>query len=131
MLVNLLMGWRLDFIVLLDDDAEGNRVYQELRSNIYLNNDEIANKKLVRLDNLRSVEDLFSTIDFKNFVLHQRVGITEKNSEYIELNEISRAKLASDFILHVQDNNVKFEDFDEETRDNIKQMIKKLDSYLV
>ena len=131
MLVNLLMGWRLDFIVLLDDDADGNRVYQELRSNIYLNNDEIANKKLVRLDNLRSVEDLFSTIDFKNFVLHQRVGITEKNSEYVELNEISRAKLASDFILHVQDNGVKFEDFDEETRDNIKQMIKKLDSYLV
>ncbi len=131
MLVNLLMGWRLDFIVLLDDDAEGNRVYQELRSNIYLNNDEIANKKLVRLDNLRSVEDLFSTIDFKNFVLHQRVGITEKNSEYIELNEISRAKLASDFILYVQDNNVKFEDFDEETRENIKQMIRKLDSFLV
>jgi hypothetical protein len=131
MLVNLLMGWRLDFIVLLDDDAEGNRVYQELRSNIYLNNDEIANKKLVRLDNMRSVEDLFSTIDFKNFVLHQRVGITEKNSEYIELNEISRAKLASDFILHVQDNNVKFEDFDEETRENIKQMIRKLDSLLV
>ncbi len=131
MLVNLLMGWRLDFIVLLDDDAEGNRVYQELRSNIYLNNDEIASKKLVLLDGLRSVEDLFSTIDFKNFVLHQRVGITEKNSEYIELNEISRAKLASDFILHVQDNGVRFEDFDEETRDNIKKMIKKLDSFLV
>jgi len=131
MLVNLLMGWRLDFIVLLDDDADGNRVYQELRSNIYLNNDEIANKKLVRIDNLRSVEDLFSTIDFKNFVLHQRVGITEKNSEYVELNEISRAKLASDFILHVQDNNVKFEDFDDETRENIKQLIKKLDSFLV
>jgi energy-coupling factor transporter ATP-binding protein EcfA2 len=131
MLVNLLMGWRLDFIVLLDDDIDGNRVYQELRRNIYLNNDEIANKKLVRLDNLRSVEDLFSTIDFKNFVLHQRVGITEKNSEYVELNEISRAKLASDFILHVQDNDVRFEDFDEETRDNIKQMIKKLDSFLV
>ena len=130
-LVNLLMGWRLDFIVLLDDDPEGNRVYQELRSNIYLNNDEIASKKLVKLDGLGSVEDLFSTIDFKNFVLHQRVGITEKNSEYIELNDISRAKLASDFILHVQDNGVRFEDFDEETRDNIKQLIRKLDSYLV
>jgi predicted ATP-dependent endonuclease of OLD family len=130
-LVNLLMGWRLDFIVMLDDDPEGNRVYQTLRSNIYLNNDEIASKKLVRLDGLGSVEDLFSTIDFKNFVLHQRVGITEKNSEYIEMNEVSRAKLASDFILHVQDNDVRFEDFDEETRDNIKQLIKKLDSYLI
>ncbi|KPL17232.1 MAG: hypothetical protein AMS26_01720 [Bacteroides sp. SM23_62] len=131
MLVNLLMGWRLDFIVLLDDDPEGNRVYQELRSNIYLNNDAIASKKLLRLDNLGSVEDLFSTIDFKNFVLHQRVGITEKNSEYIEMNDISRAKLASDFILHVQDTGVRFEDFDEETRDNVKQLIRKLDSYLI
>jgi hypothetical protein len=59
------------------------------------------------------------------------VGITEKNSEYIELNDISRAKLASDFILHVQDNDVRFDDFDEETRDNIKQVIRKLDSFLV
>ena len=131
MLVNLLMGWRLDFIVILDDDTEGNRVYQELRNNIYLNNDEIASKKLVLLDGFASVEDLFSTIDFKNFVLHQRVGITEKNSEYIEMNDVSRSKLASDFILHVQDNDVRIEDFDEETRDNIKWLIQKLDGHLV
>jgi predicted ATP-dependent endonuclease of OLD family len=130
-LVNLLMGWRIDFIILLDDDPEGNRVRKELRSNLYNNNDELARRKLIRLDGFASIEDLFSTIDFKNFILHQRVGITELNSEFIELNDLSRAKLASNFVLHVHNNNVKFEDFDEETRDNIQKLINRIDSLLI
>ena len=78
-----------------------------------------------------SIEDLFSTIDFKNFILLQRVGITESNSEYIELNDLSRAKLASNFVLHVHNTNVKFEDFDEETRGNIQYLVDRLDKILV
>jgi predicted ATP-dependent endonuclease of OLD family len=130
-LVNLLMGWRIDFVILLDDDPEGNRIRKELRSNLYNNNDELARRKLIRLDGFASIEDLFSTIDFKNFILHQRVGITESNSEFIELNDLSRAKLASNFVLHVHNNNVKFEDFDEETRDNIQKLVHRIDSLLI
>ncbi len=129
-LVNLLIGWKLDFVVLLDDDSDGNRIYRELRRTHYHDNDEIASRKLIRLDSGGSVEDLFSTIDFKNFVLHKRVGITESNSEYIEMNELSKAKLASDFILDVQNNKIKLEDFDDETIDNISRLIKKLDNVL-
>jgi predicted ATP-dependent endonuclease of OLD family len=130
-LVNLLMGWRIDFIVLLDDDLAGNKVRKELRNNIYNNDDELASKKLIRMDHLGSIEDLFSTIDFKNFILHQRVGITESNSEYIELNDLSRAKLASNFVLHVHNNNIKLEDFDDETRGNILQIAKRIDALLI
>ncbi len=129
-LVNLLMGWRIDFIVLLDDDADSNKVRKELRSGLYNNNDELASRKLIRMDGFAGIEDIFSTIDFKNFILHQRVGITESNSEYIELNDLSRAKLASNFVLHIHNNGIKLEDFDEETRENIKNLVKSLDSRL-
>ncbi len=129
-LVNLLMGWRLEFIVLLDDDPDGNRIYRDLRRNHFNNNEEAASQKLLRMVSIGSVEDIFSTIDFKNFVLHQRVGITESNSQYIEMNELSRAKLAADFILDVQNNQVKLEDFDDETIDNIQKVIKLLDGAL-
>jgi predicted ATP-dependent endonuclease of OLD family len=130
-LVNLLMGWKIDFIVLLDDDPDGNRVRKNLRSNLYNNNNDLASRKLIRMDGFSGIEDLFSTIDFKNFILHRRVGITESNSEYIALNDLSRAKLASNFVLHVHSNNVKLEDFDEETRENINQLLKALNSRLV
>ena len=129
-LVNLLMGWKLDFIVLLDDDADGNRIYRELRRTHYNNDDELAAGKLLRMESIGSVEDLFSTIDFKNHVLHQRIGITESNSQYIETNELSRAKLAADFILDVQNNKLKLTDFDDETVENIKRVIQMLDGVL-
>jgi hypothetical protein len=82
------------------------------------------------MESVGSVEDLFSTIDFKNFVLHQRIGITETNSQYIEMNQLSRAKLAADFILDVQNNHLKLEDFDDETIDNFNRLIRMLDKVL-
>jgi hypothetical protein len=130
-LVNLLMGWRIEFIVLLNDAPDGNKVRKELRSNLYNNDDELAAQKLIRMDGFSGIEDIFSTIDFKNFILQQRVGITESNSEYIELNELSRSKLAANFVLHVNRKKVKLEDFDEETRENIKSLLKKLDRLLI
>ncbi|HEC44770.1 MAG TPA: hypothetical protein ENI20_18285 [Bacteroides sp.] len=129
-LVNLLMGWRLDFLVLLDDDPDGNRVYRELRRTHFSNNEELASEKIFRMESIGCIEDIFSTIDFKNFVLHKRVGITESNSEHIEMNELSRAKLAADFILDVQNNELKLEDFDDETIDNIQKVVKILDKAL-
>lgn len=129
-LVNLLIGWKLDFIVLLDDDVDGNLVYNDLKTNIFHNNEKLAARKMIKLEDINSIEDLFSTIDFKNFILHQRVGITESNSEYIESNNLSRTQLTSNFVLHVQNNHIKFEDFDEETRENIKLLVQKLDRVL-
>jgi len=126
-LVNLLMGWKLDFVVLLDDDPDGSKVYRELRRNHFGNNDESASRKLIRMESIGSIEDIFSTIDFKNFILHKRVGITESNSEYIIMNELSRAKLAADFILDVQNNKLTIDNFDEETVGKINKLVDIID----
>ena len=62
--------------------------------------------------------------------MHQRIGIPETNSEFLKENRYSRAVLASNFMNEVQDNNLKFEDFDEETRDNFMWLFKRLESVL-
>lgn len=125
-LVNLLIGWELDFIILLDDNDSGNQIYKDIKMNLFHNDDNLAAQKIIKIKDKSGIEDLFSTIDFKNFILHRRVGITESNVEYIENKNLSRNVLASNFVLHVQNNNVKFEDFDEETRENISNLIDNL-----
>ncbi|MBN2038773.1 MAG: AAA family ATPase [Spirochaetes bacterium] len=129
-LVNLLIGWKLDFVVLLDDDDCGNQIFNDIKLHIFHNNENLAAKKILKITDKSGIEDLFSTIDFKNFILHKRVGITESNVEYIENKNLSRNILASNFVLHVQNNNVKLEDFDEETRENIRILIYNLESLL-
>ena len=122
-LVNILIGWKLDFIVLLDDDKDGNNVYSGLKKQLFNNSDEEITKKIILLDKCKSIEDLFSTIDFKKHILNKRVGITEDNSAYIEENNLSRAVLASSFISHIEKDRVTFKDFDEETKNNIEWIV--------
>jgi predicted ATP-dependent endonuclease of OLD family len=129
-LVNLLTGWKIDFIILLDDDENGNIVYNDLKFSLFQNNIKLAGRKIIKLENKAGIEDLFSKNDFRNFILHQRVNITGSNMDYIENNNLSRNLLASNFSIHIQNNKVKFEDFDEETRENISILVHNLDNLL-
>lgn len=129
-LVNLLIGWKLDFIILLDDDDSGNIVYNDLKANLFQNSNKLAGRKIIKFNNKLGIEDIFSKNDFKNFILNQRANITGSNLEYIENNNLSRNLLASNFVLHVQNAKVNFEDFDEETRENISILVHNLDNLL-
>ncbi|MCD6200199.1 MAG: AAA family ATPase [Bacteroidales bacterium] len=119
-LVNLLMGWGLDFIVVTDESPEGLKTYQDLKKNVYGNNDNKIREKVILMDGFQGVEDLFSTLDFKKHVLHQRIGIPESNSDFVRDNKLSRTLLASDFLKSIQE--MKITDFDEETRENIENV---------
>jgi predicted ATP-dependent endonuclease of OLD family len=103
-LVNLLTGWKIDFIIILDDDENGNIVYKDLKFSLFQNNAKLAGRKIIKLENKAGVEDLFSKNDFRNFVLHQRANITGSNLDYIENNSLSRTLLASNFSIHIQNN---------------------------
>lgn len=129
-LVNLLMGWGMDFLVILDDDEDGNRVYNDMKANLFDNSDGKIRKKVLKLDTFRSFEDLFSTIDFKKYILNKREGIPESNSEYIQNNALSKSILASGFKQRVQDERVLFSHFDEETRENMTQLMEKIRTML-
>lgn len=129
-LVNILLGWKLDFVVLVDDDSEGNKIYSELRKNIFWKDEDKALKKLLMIEHCKSIEDVFSTIDFKKHVIKKRVGITESNSEYIEENNLSRPILASQFMSAVDAKQITFNDFDDESQRNIKNLVEKITNAL-
>ena len=73
---------------------------------------------------------MFSTIDFKKYILHKRIGIPESNLEYIVNNTLSRSILASNFMREVKDSKLKWGSLDEETRDNFSYLFDELSKRL-
>ncbi|HEX2396136.1 MAG TPA: AAA family ATPase [Bacteroidales bacterium] len=119
-LANLLYGWKVSFGLVMMDNQSGNRVSELMKNTMFFTNG--STKKLILVNGIYTVEDLFSTIDFKRFILKQRVGITIRNSEYIESNKLSRIVLVSDFHSKIKEENLHFTDFDAETRQNFTNL---------
>ncbi len=63
-MVSLMIGWGLDYVVVLDNDQEGHKVARELKESLL-----VPEHKLSFSSDDRSIEDLFSTDDFEKFVL--------------------------------------------------------------
>jgi ABC-type ATPase involved in cell division len=129
-MVNILIGWGIDYIILNFGNAQEKSIHEQLRKENYDNKIDLAKKQMLFLDEYQDTEDLFSTIDFKKFVVKVREGITVKNSDYLKDNNYSRAILASSFLQEVNSGNVSFENLDEETRDNMKHFVQQLDQML-
>ena len=122
-LANLLMGWKLNFIIILNDTEEGREVWNSLKTLFFFNSEETMKRKVLVTENLGSIEDAFSTIDFKKHILNKKIGITERNSEFIEENELSRPVLAANFMNIVQIKNLSIDSFDEESRASLSRLI--------
>lgn len=125
-LANLLMGWKLDFLVVLSGSSKGNAVYDTLKKVLFVGNEANCNSKVVRLDADKNLFDLFTTIDFKNHLLRQRVGITESNSEYIENNGLSAVLLAMEFLNQVQEGKVTPANMDEDSCESIRALLREI-----
>ena len=74
-------------------------------------------------DGVHDSEDLLSTLDFKNFILKSREGITVSNSEFVREHEMPRNFLFSRFLSDVKAGLIKIQDFDEESTENFRMVI--------
>jgi hypothetical protein len=106
--------------VLLFENESENRIEETLRENFFKT--ENNNKDLIiKLpESFQNAEDLLSTLDFKNFIINSREGITVLNSEYLRSKELPRNFLLSRFLNKVSSNQISLKDFDEETLENFK-----------
>ncbi len=129
-LTNILTGWKLEYFIFLMDNEASSVMKEHLKKTIFLDDEKEANKKIFIYKSFIAIEDIFSTIDFKKYVLNKRVGITESNHDYIENNSISRTILASAFVNYAQDNNLSIKDFDQDTQSNFKELFKNISDYL-
>ncbi len=126
-LANLLLGWKLDFSIIVGNHQEGHQIYDYFRYNLFQNDEDKTNRHILTLSNgKKRAEDLFSTLDFKKYMLNKRVGITEANSSYLEHNNISRPILASNFLSRVQSEGLQLHDFDEETQENLTEVARQM-----
>ena len=66
LLVSLLLGWNLEFVVVLDNDTEGKRTAKVLSEKLGVGFERII---FVSEEDDHSIEDLFTHDDFNSFVL--------------------------------------------------------------
>jgi len=122
LLSNILLGWGMDFAVLLFSNEKENQIAMLLKDALF-NTDTDGKEKIIRLpDNMCNAEDLLSTLDFKKHIIKTREGITISNSEYIRERDLPRNFLFSRFLADIKSGTLSIEDFDEETNENIRML---------
>jgi len=126
MMVNILIGWGLDYLILNFGNSEEHSVHDRLMKDLFDNKIDLGKEQMIFMEDFPDVEDLFSTIDFKKHIVQVREGITVKNSEYLKDNNFSKAILASKFLQEVNSGNLNAEKLDEESMENLKMFTKKL-----
>lgn len=129
LLCNILMGWGMDFALLLFENDREIALEELLKESLY-NTSGADRDMIIRLPGMFfNAEDLLSTLDFKNHVLKTREGITVANSEYIREKGIARNFLFSRFLSEVKKGDIKISDFDEETNENFRHVIEIFKSF--
>ena len=120
LLCNILMGWGMEFAVLLFENDDEVQMADLLKNSVF-NTDNSGKKLLIWMPGaFLNSEDILSTLDFKNHLLETREGIPMPNSVYIREMELPRNFLLSRFLSKVKESKLKASDFDEETLENFK-----------
>jgi predicted ATP-dependent endonuclease of OLD family len=121
-IVVLLLGWGIDFEILLDNDSEGERVAKELENDFYIDNDKI---NFISEKTDHSVEDLFSKEDFTKFILSSDDRDRRKNNSKIAKDR-DKVLLSKNFCELINDNEEEY-NLSDETRSNFIEAFGKLD----
>ena len=123
LLCNILMGWGMEYAVLLFENEKEIQIGEVLKNTVF-NTDNASNNLIIRMpEAFLNSEDLLSTLDFKNHILKRREGITVPNSMYIREMEMPRNFILSRFLTEVKSGVIKISDLDEETVDNFRLVI--------
>lgn len=126
-MTNLLTGWRTNFSVLLPGSVEGHKIFEELKNSLFINKKDLINTKVILMEE-ENIVDLFSKFDFKKHILNKRIGIPESNSEYIEINNLSKNLLASQFATMVDNGVIQQNHLDEQTIEAITALMRKIEN---
>ncbi|WP_046178630.1 ATP-dependent nuclease [Domibacillus tundrae] len=122
-LVSLLLGWGVDFKVLIDNDKAGNQAKRQLIQDFNLEEDKICFVSNIAGN---AIEDVFSDEDFNTVVLEDfkdmvRTGV--KNSTKVKFAD--KVVISKKFMETKCD--VEFSELGEETKSTITDLFKALD----
>lgn len=120
LLCNILMGWGMDFSVLLFDNEAELDLAEHMKESAFRTKSDSRDPILSMPGTFLNAEDLLSTLDFKNHLLDTREGITVPNSVYMKEKELPRNFILSRFLSDVKEGKIRITDFDEETLENFQ-----------
>lgn len=128
MICNLFLGWGIKFSVLVDDDNQGRRVYNELKKNLFFDKEEEANKYLIKVTG-NGIEDIFTKTDFKKWVFTgDTTDLGDSNAQFLAGKAISKGMLAAQFFQAVEDGTVTWDGLNATTKTQIEQLIGKIEA---
>ena len=95
-LVSLLIGWDLEFLVVLDSDSQGKKIAKELGEKLLIEQDRII---FISERNEFSIEDLFTHDDFNAYVLEETKNddVATSNSKFLKSKKLDKVLLAKKF----------------------------------
>lgn len=127
LLVNLFLGWGLDFIIVVDDDDAGKKTLRKIKADVFGGDPDKSKKHLVAIKDCKGVEDIFTKGDFKEHVLgDKKLTYTDENSAYMNQNRDSKVITAVKFAQNVEDGVITFDGLAKTTQANIKNIIKQI-----
>lgn len=120
---SILIGWGISNIMaFVDDDNGGKAVFNKLKKSFFENSEEKAKKGILYINGCPGIEMIFTKDDFKKFANDyiKEWDNNENNSKNANNNKevISRA-----FLEKVNNGELKLDDFEEETKTNIRKLI--------
>jgi len=122
LLCNILLGWGMDFSVLLFENEEETYISGIMKNTIFATENRERELFIKLPEIFLNSEDLLSTLDFKTHVLNSREGITVPNSVYVKEKELPRNFILSNFLSNVKSGKIKVDAFDEETLENFRMI---------
>lgn len=126
-LVNMFLGWGLEFIVAVDDDKQGREVFNQLKKDLYGDDDSVARRYLLKIPGCTCIEEAFSKEDFYRFILKMdEPESLQSNAEYLKSNNISKPVVAYNFWLDVQNGRITSKSLTQATLKNIKAIVESI-----
>lgn len=131
MLANCFLGWGLHFIAVVDDDSHGRSVYNDLKRDLFGDDDEKSKARLWKIKGCTGIEDVFSKDDFLKHVLRDPdAKVPGTNAEFVKKAGRPKAVLAYQVWADVQAGTLKKSSFDAQTQESIKSVVTEISKRL-
>ena len=129
MIANLLTGWGIEFLVLLDDDNRGREVAKILGKELFLNDEKLLEARVHRIKKCDGIEDLFEPLDFALHVLNEpNTKLDGKCSSHVKKE--AKAMLAYQFWCKVERGDIQLEIFSDATKVNVAALLQRIEAML-
>ncbi|RTQ33955.1 hypothetical protein EJP69_16490 [Variovorax gossypii] len=127
MLANLFLGWGLEFLVVVDDEATGRGVFNRLKRDMFLDDSSWAKKRMYKLAGCDGIEDIFEADDYKNYVAAEAVlGKGQRNSGWAKSHGAAKAIHAFEFLRKVESGLIEMEKLQAGTQKNIAKTVEEI-----